>query len=453
MGFYLRKSVSFGPLRLNFSKSGVGLSAGVTGARVSIGPRGTYIHAGRGGFYYRQRLDSGGRPPQEGLRQHARPAVDQLSSDAVPTAEAADLVPASADDVLATINKCASRLPLAPWVGAMLVLLLLSLLGSGQLALSLLTLIVGTSLVIYLHNRDKIRRTASLVYELDLPTQHWMDGIQAALDTLGQSVRVWRVEGRQFTDDWKRNAGASSLIRRRPVRVGVVKPPYISTNLQIKGIDLGQLRLLFFSDWLLIYQSGRYGAVSYDTIGVNHVPVRFIEEEIPPRDAQIVDQTWRYVRKNGGPDLRFNNNRQLPVMLYGHLELTSSTGLNIHLDVSNVQCAGDFAQSFQELIQRGQFSVNQLPDEPQTNGRNEKPKSTIFAAHHRDPHEVLGVRSGASREEVTTAYYHLLRQYSPGNVSKLPPGLKVVAERRSQELSDAYGELRRIWGDSLSPGH
>jgi hypothetical protein len=29
MGFYLRKSVSVGPLRFNLSKSGVGVSAGV----------------------------------------------------------------------------------------------------------------------------------------------------------------------------------------------------------------------------------------------------------------------------------------------------------------------------------------------------------------------------------------------------------------------------------------
>jgi len=57
MGFYLRKSVSLGPLRFNFSKRGVGVSAGVRGARVGVDARGrNYVHAGRGGIYYRQRL-------------------------------------------------------------------------------------------------------------------------------------------------------------------------------------------------------------------------------------------------------------------------------------------------------------------------------------------------------------------------------------------------------------
>jgi len=48
MGFYIRKSFRAGPIRLNLSKSGLGLSAGVTGLRVGTGPRGTYVHGGRG---------------------------------------------------------------------------------------------------------------------------------------------------------------------------------------------------------------------------------------------------------------------------------------------------------------------------------------------------------------------------------------------------------------------
>src|SRR2546426_10050235 len=53
MPFYLRKSLSFGPLRFNLSNSGIGVSTGVKGFRVGAGPRGNYIHVGRGGVYYR----------------------------------------------------------------------------------------------------------------------------------------------------------------------------------------------------------------------------------------------------------------------------------------------------------------------------------------------------------------------------------------------------------------
>jgi len=57
LGWYLRKSVKMGPLRINFSKSGIGYSVGVRGARIGTGPRGSYVAAGRGGIYYRQFLN------------------------------------------------------------------------------------------------------------------------------------------------------------------------------------------------------------------------------------------------------------------------------------------------------------------------------------------------------------------------------------------------------------
>ena len=58
MGFYIRKSKSVGPFRLNLSKSGLGVSTGVKGARLSVGPRGTYINLGRNGLYYRKKIGS-----------------------------------------------------------------------------------------------------------------------------------------------------------------------------------------------------------------------------------------------------------------------------------------------------------------------------------------------------------------------------------------------------------
>ena len=38
MPIYLKKAFSFGPFRLNLSKSGLGLSFGVTGLRIGTGP-------------------------------------------------------------------------------------------------------------------------------------------------------------------------------------------------------------------------------------------------------------------------------------------------------------------------------------------------------------------------------------------------------------------------------
>jgi hypothetical protein len=62
MGWYLRKSFGFGPLRLNLSKSGIGASVGVKGLRLSTGPKGRQLNAGREGLYYRKSLNAPAQP-------------------------------------------------------------------------------------------------------------------------------------------------------------------------------------------------------------------------------------------------------------------------------------------------------------------------------------------------------------------------------------------------------
>lgn len=66
MAWYLRKSFRIGPVRINLSRSGIGMSTGVRGLRVGTGPRGPYVAGGRGGLYFRQSL---GRS-----RRRSRPA-------------------------------------------------------------------------------------------------------------------------------------------------------------------------------------------------------------------------------------------------------------------------------------------------------------------------------------------------------------------------------------------
>jgi hypothetical protein len=59
MGIRFRKSFKAGPVRVNLSKSGVGASVGVKGARVGIDAKGnSYTAGGKGGVYFRENLGS-----------------------------------------------------------------------------------------------------------------------------------------------------------------------------------------------------------------------------------------------------------------------------------------------------------------------------------------------------------------------------------------------------------
>jgi len=60
-----------------------------------------------------------------------------------------------------------------------------------------------------------------------------------------------------------------------------------------------------------------------------------------------------------------------------------------------------------------------------------------------DPHAVLGVARGASREEITRAYREQLKRYHPDRVADLGTELQQLAHRKTVELQRAYGELTR----------
>jgi len=76
MGWFLRKSFRLGPLRFNLSKSGVGVSAGVKGARIGMDARGRgYVAGGRAGLYFRQRLSSAPATSKAGLPEALRPQL------------------------------------------------------------------------------------------------------------------------------------------------------------------------------------------------------------------------------------------------------------------------------------------------------------------------------------------------------------------------------------------
>ena len=85
MAWYLRKSVSVGPIRLNLSKGGIGTSVGVTGFRVGMRPDGSsYVHAGRHGLYMREELGGGrGRNQAVPLQSAELPPTQKF--DAVST--------------------------------------------------------------------------------------------------------------------------------------------------------------------------------------------------------------------------------------------------------------------------------------------------------------------------------------------------------------------------------
>jgi hypothetical protein len=106
MGYFFRRSAKIGPFRLNFSKSGIGASVGVKGARLTMTPRGTtYVTAGSHGFYYRETLQNRGGVQVRSDPPKSVPPPQSGCTDAISSASASDLVDSSSERLIQQLNE------------------------------------------------------------------------------------------------------------------------------------------------------------------------------------------------------------------------------------------------------------------------------------------------------------------------------------------------------------
>lgn len=125
----------------------------------------------------------------------------------------------------------------------------------------------------------------------------------------------------------------------------------LKSNITPPTMQVGKETLHFLPDVVLVLEGNKFGAVGYDKLSIRWQDSRHIEDESVPSDARIVDYTWMHPNKNGGPDRRFANNREIPICLYESFHLTSPNGLNELLQVSALGRVAPFAEAVQKLSQ------------------------------------------------------------------------------------------------------
>jgi hypothetical protein len=343
--FYYRKSVSAGPFRFNLSSSGVGVSVGVKGLRFGTGPRGHYVHAGRGGLFYRSslgRAGQGGAAPAKSSRssegprpiRSAEPNVEMIAVSSASVLEMKDERYGELLEELNTKQNAVSSVILLAGFAALAAFI-------AAAAAGIAGAVVGIALVtasVFVGNRlDSARRSAVVLYDLEPEVAEAYEALTRAFDHLAASSMKWHVDAGGAVRDlhtWKRNAGASTIVDKRATEFDYSLPRVLKTNVTPPTMRVGKETLYWLPDVVLVVESTRIGAVAYDMLDIRWEDTRFIEAATVPRDAQVVGQTWKHPNKNGGPDRRFANNRQLPICLYESIHLRSRTGLNELLQVS-----------------------------------------------------------------------------------------------------------------------
>jgi Protein of unknown function (DUF4236) len=347
MGFYLRTSLKAGPFRFSLSPSGVGISAGIPGFRVGAGPRGNYVRvAGLGTTYF------GGQAPAPAAHGTRPTAPHAARNDGVMMQELAGvpvqhLVAAHPSDLVNQIQTAARRHLLWPWVAVVIAVVALIAVPYG-----LLLLVPGAPAIWWLRQRDQARRSVVVFYQVeDAPAANY-ERFTGSSGFVSRVHRVWHVEaeGALHTPyQQKVNANASALVRRSNTVLDLAGPPILVTNIAVPSLHSKVRSVYFLPDKILVQHGREYADLPYAAVSARMELQRFIESEPPPADAQRVGTTWQYANKSGGPDRRFKNNRQLPIMLYGRLTLTTPQGILMVWDFSRPDVAASLADALNQM--------------------------------------------------------------------------------------------------------
>jgi hypothetical protein len=353
MGFYLRKSLTIGPLRFNLSTSGVGVSAGIKGFRVGTGPRGNYVHMGLGGVYFRTSLPSG-RPTRTTPSSQELPHIPASSGrlQEIENGSVSQMADSSSAELLEEINSKAQRMLLWPLAAAFAVIVFIIMVAAEAPTWTFVSAIPVCAGAIYAAIlRDHWKKTVVLFYQMEPHLEEAYQALHNAFDALQSCARTWHVGARCQVSglyEWKTSGGAYGVVQRKSVQLSKGSPPYFKTNIIVPKLPAGRQTLYFFPDRLLVYSSDGVGAVAYEKLEIRCEESRFIESEWVPSDAKTVGSTWQYVNKSGGPDRRFSNNRQIPIVLYGVIEFSNSSGLREVFQTSR----GDSGLAFKKTVVR-----------------------------------------------------------------------------------------------------
>jgi DnaJ domain len=325
----------------------------------------------------------------------------------------------------------------------------------------------GVLLVLLLYAAQKAKTTIKLSYKgnLDEEAASRFSEMQEALKNLASLEGIWHLPG---SVKLPKAGEVAPAPEREPTGVGLLPTPGIKADVPVWGIEAGDASIFFFPEGALIYNDERYDPLPYKSMKVALSSGRFFEEDDLPDDATVVERTWRFSRLDGSPDPRYKkDNVQIPIVLYGLLEISTPSGPKVRLEVSDRRAAARFARTFgadvateeskEKAAHHGEDHRRTDKDSGRSSskeGSEERRSAELLEREARlaTARRALGVSKGAGVEEVSAAYRKLARTHHPDKVANLEPEVREYSEQRMKEINAAYAEFKRQWNGPTTEG-
>lgn len=341
MGLTFAKSVKVGALRFNFSGSGIGVSAGIPGLRIGIGPRGAYISGGAYGFRYRQSIPLKSTPknrpapslspspievapPAPEYKPHDPNIISTQTHDTQCVLELNDCNDQALLFMLNEQRRKSSKWPVAACVSAVLWFFFFT--SSLPSYVSWIVFLFGCAFTYWVHLRDISAKTAVLFFDLDEKAAERFEKLCDEIRRISTVKKLQSIKATAQYLDTRYTGGAGQGVTLVAGSVTFGDMPGVSANVSIPQISSDTTTIAFCPDRILLFQKSRVGAVEYKNVILEVADTKFHEDGPVPGDATVIGHTWQYVNNNGTPDRRFKDNKQIPICMYSALHIGAKQG-------------------------------------------------------------------------------------------------------------------------------
>lgn len=180
--------------------------------------------------------------------------------------------------------------------------------------------------------------------------QHKYNDLLDAYKSLIASQVIWDITASIHQDTVRTRSAASNLVTRKPVKfkfdnIDIIRSSYSAFHFENKnGGDL-----YIYPGFIIITNDKKeFGLIDIKDLKLSFQRSQFLEEDKIPSDTKTIGKTWAKVNKNGTRDKRFSGNYEIPIVLYGNIDLKSNTGLNESYSFSNFEKTEQFYRAFTE---------------------------------------------------------------------------------------------------------
>lgn len=238
MGFRFRRSVKLLPgVRLNMTGSGMSFSFGPRGFRYTVGTKGTRVTAGipGTGVSWSAYTPHGESRPTDAVPESGRdhPYAPQTMMQPVETGAIEHINALSTSDLAPVLDQAQRRFRVTWLVVAISLTVWIATLRTDSQQLILLGALYGVVFVLLAKWLDWYRRSVKIAYQMDGVVKPIAEMLSETFGDLKRCSKVWRILQQGHTWDWKRNAGATTQIKRAEVRPTFDRPACVRGKLKL----------------------------------------------------------------------------------------------------------------------------------------------------------------------------------------------------------------------------